>query len=75
MVAVCGFCSALLMLARLAMRKVRRQGFNLSDYLTMVALACLSYCIHHGRCFVGKQQFDVCRSSFEIVYCSRNLPA
>jgi hypothetical protein len=42
MVAVCGFCSALLMLARLAMRKVRRQGFNLSDYLTMVALACLA---------------------------------
>jgi H+/Cl- antiporter ClcA len=42
MMAVCGFCGALLMLARLAMRKVRRQKFNLSDYLTMVALACLA---------------------------------
>jgi hypothetical protein len=41
LMAVFGFCGALLMLARLAMRKVRRQKFNLSDYLTMVALACL----------------------------------
>jgi hypothetical protein len=41
MVAVFGFCGALLMLSRLAVRKVRRQKFNLSDYLTMVALACL----------------------------------
>jgi hypothetical protein len=42
MVAVFGFCGAFLMLSRLAMRKVRRQKFNLSDYLTMVALACLA---------------------------------
>lgn len=42
MVAVFGFCGASLMLARLAMRKVRGQKFNLSDYLTMVALGCLA---------------------------------
>ena len=42
MVAVFGFCGAFLMLSRLAMRKVRRQKFNLSDYLTMVALVCLA---------------------------------
>ncbi|CZR70237.1 uncharacterized protein PAC_20138 [Phialocephala subalpina] len=42
MVTVFGFCGAFLMLSRLAMRKVRRQKFNLSDYLTMVALACLA---------------------------------
>ena len=42
MVAVFGFCGALLMLSRLAMRKVRGQKFNLSDYLTIVALVCLA---------------------------------
>ena len=42
MVAVFGLCAALLMLSRLAMRKVRRQKFNLSDYLTMAALTCLA---------------------------------
>lgn len=42
MVAVFGLCGALIMLARLAMRKVRRQTFNLSDYLTIVAIACLA---------------------------------
>ncbi len=42
MVGVFGFCGALIMLLRLAMRKVRGQQFNLSDYLTIVAIICLA---------------------------------
>lgn len=39
---VLGFASALIMVTRLAMRKVRGQRFDISDYLTMGAIACLA---------------------------------
>ena len=42
MVGAFGLCSAIIMLLRLAMRKVRGQKFNLSDYLTMAAIVCLA---------------------------------
>lgn len=42
MLAVFGFVGMLIMLARLAMRKYRKQDFNLSDYLTVAAIVCLA---------------------------------
>ena len=41
LVAVFGFLAIVLMLARLVMRRVRDQPFNLGDYLTMVAIICM----------------------------------
>jgi hypothetical protein len=38
---VFGFLGTMIMAIRLLMRKIRRQSFNLSDYLTMVAIVCL----------------------------------
>jgi hypothetical protein len=42
MVGVFGFTAVVIMLSRLALRKYRKQGFNLSDYLTMAAIVCLA---------------------------------
>jgi hypothetical protein len=42
LVAVFALCSASVMALRLAMRRVRGQNFTLSDYLTMVAIACVT---------------------------------
>lgn len=39
---VCSFLATLIMVVRLALRKVRRQNFNLSDYLTIAAVVCLT---------------------------------
>jgi len=41
LMAVFGFLSLSIMFLRLIMRKLRRQKFNCSDYLTMVAMFCL----------------------------------
>jgi hypothetical protein len=42
MVGVFGFTGMIIMLLRLAMRKYRKQDFNLSDYLTIAAIVCLA---------------------------------
>ncbi len=42
MLGVFDFTSTVIMLLRLAMRKYRKQEFNLSDYLTMAAIFCLA---------------------------------
>jgi hypothetical protein len=42
MVWVFGFAGMVIMLFRLAMRRYRKQEFNLSDYLTIVAIVCLA---------------------------------
>lgn len=42
LVAVFACCSTFIMLLRLTMRKVRRQDFNLSDYLTAAAIGCVA---------------------------------
>lgn len=39
---VFGFSSLFIMVTRLAMRKVRGKQFDISDYLTMGAIACLA---------------------------------
>jgi hypothetical protein len=41
MMAVFGFLGLAIMFLRLIMRRFRRQKFNCSDYLTMVAILCL----------------------------------
>lgn len=42
MIGVFAFCSASVMLLRLAMRKIRRQKLKLSDYFTIAAIVCVA---------------------------------
>lgn len=42
LIGVFAFCSADIMILRLALRRFRQQDFNLSDYLTLAAIACVA---------------------------------
>ncbi|KIN06871.1 hypothetical protein OIDMADRAFT_36628 [Oidiodendron maius Zn] len=42
LIGVFGFCSAPIMILRLALRRIRQQDLNLGDYLTLAAIACVA---------------------------------